>query len=688
MRAAWMAVAIGGVMLLSVGQPWAWAGTNTWSGNGASDNGGNWSDSNNWNPTTVPGAADVAVMPTVPSGTRWVTNDVLTTVQEIDMNQASASYNNAIYLNADMNVGRLKCTTPGGSYMHNIVNVNGKTLTIGAGDYNSDPLPAFSGNGTIVKSGTGTVKLIYESTASFSGTFRVDNGIIQGTYARIGGSFLVNAGGTYYVEVGGGEDPAVTLNGTGFNSNGAFRVGPSLAKNSAITLASDSTIYVSPSQTFTYNGSLSGTGKLTKTGTGKLLIAGNSNTFSNNTTVAEGTIEVSGLFQNSSVTVKSNAVLVGPAYRLGSVTVETGGIWSNAVVAEWIKGNNYDGNDSGPWSDTNNWGTFALPTNLAILGTVTGNGNDGVATRTVTNDVVTAVGELRFLQSNGSYQNRLYLAADMSVGTLPGVNNIWDRLGIEVPAGRTFTVTNAAPEGFPNLYPSSGSAGTVIKNGAGTAKLIYSGGITWNGRYVANGGTTYLNYDRINNVTYIVNSGASLQVDSTSYAVGCTLTLNGAGYNGQGALYASGNPNGAVFVPPVTVSNGATIKVASGQTLPLVGALKGTGTTTLIGGGVLDLNNAWTFSIAGSTANGILARTGTVDIAGCTLSITNLASATAREYVVVDYNNGINSSLVGQFAATNGLTGTWYLAYTGTKANPNAVVLTFPPPRGTIVLMR
>lgn len=670
---------IGLTALLAAGP--ARAITSTWTGNGNVDNDGNWSDASNWNNGVPSNATDVVVLPAPTTRTRTVTVDIAVTVQAIQM--AYSAQINKLSLSANLDVGQF--TKSGGSYMNYQVAVNGNTLTLGTGNLTSAEVPNLSGTGTLIKTGTGTATLIYDSYSGFTGTYQVDNGILYGTYARISSSstILVNSGGTYYLTASGGESPNITLNGTGYSSQGAFRT-VDFTYGKAINLASDASVAVDSGKTLTLNGSFSGSGKLTKIGTGKLLMSGDSNAYTADTSVSAGTLEVSGLLQNSKITVNTGGTLNAPSYRVGTVVLN-GGTWNNTAQPEWIKGASYSGNDSGVWSDTNNWGTFSLPTALAILGNVTANGNDGVATRTITNDAVTTVGELRFVQGNDTYPNVLYLAADLAAGSLTLNPDTWSRYGITIPAGRTLTITNEATAGFPYLYPSSGSAGTIVKNGSGTVKMVYSPGFTWNGTYIANGGTTLLSYDRINNVSYVVNDGATLQVDNTSSTVGGRITLSGSGYNGQGALYASGTPGGT-FVPPVTISNGATIKVASGQTLPLVGALKGTGTTTLIGGGTLDLNNTWTFSISGAAGNGIVARTGTVDIAGCTLTITNMPAVAGDEIVVLDYN-WPNGAVVGQFAATNGLLSTWTFARTGTSRNPNAIVLV-PPPQGSLITIK
>jgi hypothetical protein len=94
-------------------------------------------------------------------------------------------------------------------------------------------------------------------------------------------------------------------------------------------------------------------------------------------------------------------------------------------------------------------------------------------------------------------------------------------------------------------------------------------------------------------------------------------------------------------------------------------------------------------SASTATSNGIVAAVGTVDIAGCTLSIVGLETVSGRrEYVLVDYASA-NGYLVGtNFAAVNGLTGDWLIDYDGTDAHPNTVVLLRPPMRGSVLIVR
>jgi len=115
----------------------------------------------------------------------------------------------------------------------------------------------------------------------------------------------------------------------------------------------------------------------------------------------------------------------------------------------------------------------------------------------------------------------------------------------------------------------------------------------------------------------------------------------------------------------------------------VTGALSGNGVTTLVGGGTNNLTNTWTLAINGSSVNGIVAKTGTVSIAACTLVITNTAGAAPNEWIVVDYSAATAHLLGSAFTNVVGLPAKWMIQYSGTGVHPNCVVLQYAL-RGTV----
>lgn len=187
------------------------------------------------------------------------------------------------------------------------------------------------------------------------GTF---GGIISGTgtLTKIGNGMLVLAGANSYS--GGTNISAGTLQGDTTSLQG------NIANNAALVFnqASDGI----------YNGVLSGTGSLTKTGSGMLVLDGK-NSFTGNTTVQAGTLEV-GDAANASATLGGNVqVAAGGALRghgtiVGSVTnngsVQPGG----SIGTLTIQGNYTQGADGTLVID-------AAPTGQADLLAVNGKAN-------------------------------------------------------------------------------------------------------------------------------------------------------------------------------------------------------------------------------------------------------------------------------------------------------------------------
>ncbi|MEI8228018.1 MAG: autotransporter-associated beta strand repeat-containing protein [Planctomycetota bacterium] len=637
--------------LSAVGAP-ALAQSVTWT----STSGGNWFDAGNWAGGIPNGATAQAILPAPTGQARTVTVDSAVTVQSIQMGYGSQQ--NILSLNADLDVGQFTYS-PAGNYMNYRVNMNGRTLTLGTGNLTSVQVPNLSGTGTFVKTGTGNATLIYDSWSTFTGTYRVDNGILYGTYGRISPSSTVqvNSGGTYYINTSGGELPNITLNGAGYSGQGALRTG-NFNYSKALTLASDASVSVDAGNTLSLTGWLSGTGNLTKLGSGRLLIAGDSSGYTANTTITSGTLEVSGVFQNSVITVNGGGVLKAPAYRVGTVTLN-GGTWDNTALPEWIRGTSFSGNDDGNWSDAANWGTGI--TTQAILGTVTGNGNDGTNRRTITISAPGSISTLNMLQENGSFINKLKVDADFAVGTLTLApsSNSWERFELEIAAGKALQVTTAA-NGFPQLLGS----GTIEKVGSGNAMLIYSVGTSFNGTYKASGGVTHLNYNRISGLNYVVDGG-TLQIDNTTYFYnGTGITLSGSGASGAGALRFTAAPTPGFWSPSsITLAGPATLAVDNNVTVSLNTGIGGNGQLVKAGNGTLALTGSNTFTGAASVEAGTLAfnrvtalnsSSGIGINAGTILDYTGTAATLSRNVTVATSGTGTIRNSGGQKLTLSG----------------------------------
>lgn len=685
------------------------AATSTWDGNGDLNNDGTWSTLGNWDAGGVPNAADaIAVLPDVTGNgssgttTRTITADVAVALEQLTMNRNNG-YLNLLRLNADMAVGKMTSDLVA-SHSYTRIDVNGNTFTVGVGNLDTayGNLAPFAGTGTVLKTGTGTVYVVGETTSSFTGTYQVANGVLAGQYARVSNSstIQVNSGATYYMVASGGETPKITLNGTGFTGQGgALRIGGDYVYGGTLTLATDSAVAVNASRTLTLNSALVGPGALTKTGDGRFLINSDSSGYTAGTSVDGGILEVAGLFQNSVITVNTGGTLNAPAYRVGTVVLN-GGTWNNTALPEWIKGTNFSGNDDGAWSEAASWGTGSVPTTQAILGTVTGNGSSGTSTRTITVGAPGSVDTLSMVQGNASYINKLLVNENFAIGTLtlnPASPSEWGRYRLEVAAGKTLQI-GAAADGLPHLAGS----GTIEKVGAGTAKLIYSSSHVFPGTYKASGGVTHLNYSRISGLDYVVDGG-TLQIDGTSYVYsGTDLTLSGSGHGGAGALLFNAAP-GTWQPSSITLAGPATVAVANAVTVTLGTGIGGAGRLVKDGAGTLVLGGVNTFTGGARVEEGTLRLTGEMSTgrteignggrieggsgifrfepysqlitveAGGVLDITNLTldllGGAGQSFVIVDYSAG--GTIVGsQFFAVNGLLpGFQYIDY-GSPTDP------------------
>ncbi len=82
----------------------------TWSGDGDSDNSGNWSDGDNWGGGILPSDADRVILPTVTSGTRTVTQDIAGGVEINALRFVQSGSDGVNRLSLDGNIALMKPT--------------------------------------------------------------------------------------------------------------------------------------------------------------------------------------------------------------------------------------------------------------------------------------------------------------------------------------------------------------------------------------------------------------------------------------------------------------------------------------------------------------------------------------------------------------------------------------------------
>lgn len=667
----------------------------TWTGPAGSNDAGNWSVTTNWSAEVVP--TNYATI-TAPASARTVTVDQAASVGWLDMDHDSL---NRLSLAADFNAGIVVGHNTDLNWCNFAeIHLNGHTLTM-RGSYDDKAMNRVFGAGTIVKEGTNQLNVGVGGagpgtyTLGFDGLWQLNGGAVKLQYGdlRRTTNMVVAAGATLkFANQFCVLPQALSLAGGGFGENGA------LWMNGAFSLTDTTDMFLSSNTTFcldnagavwTHAGGLDGPGNLTLKGPGRFILPRTDYAYAGAIVLTNGvTLDVDGKLQNATnITIESGCTLSGLSSQFPNATVVNhGGTWEQLSDATWVgpSGNN----DAGNWSAAANWLPAIDPTNQAIL-------PNPPAVRTVTADVTVAVGTLTM---GSSPSNRLALAADMTAGDLDGGSSDinWCGAGRLDLGGRTLFVRQTGGGSYPGMVLEG--SGTVVKEGVGTFRTGVSplpeGGYDiaapFTGNWLVSNGTFSLNYCRLtNSASMTVSSGATLQVASgTPVGIPGVLTLSGQGYAFNGALYApAATPVSEPFAGRVVVaSGGATVKIASGGKLVLGGDLEGPGLLTLTGAGNLTLSNAWNFGVNGGAASRINVIDGRVDVSNCTLNISNLISATAREYVVVGYTPP-GGNYIGRFCATNGLRVTWAISYAGTLKYPNAIVLLNTQPPGTVLVV-
>ena len=185
----------------------------------------------------------------------------------------------------------------------NIVNVVGSaprtplnwTVTNNVLNYIFTGTNSVSGTATLVKSGSGSLTLA-ESGDSFTGGIAVNGGmlVLDETNSAISGGLSIAPGAT-----------------TQIGNNDAFGLLPSGA------ITNNGTLVFSQTTTDIVSSAISGTGSLVQNGTGTLVLTG-ANTYTGNTTVLRGTLDVSG---ESGAIFAGNLSMTNAAITVGTPNV-------------------------------------------------------------------------------------------------------------------------------------------------------------------------------------------------------------------------------------------------------------------------------------------------------------------------------------------------------------------------------
>ncbi|EKE2773610.1 fibronectin-binding autotransporter adhesin ShdA [Salmonella enterica subsp. enterica serovar Truro] len=445
---------------------------------------------------------------------------------------------------------------------------NSGVLKVGEGELEN----TLSGTGSLVKTGTGELTLSGDNTYSggttiTGGTLTADHADSLGTGAiansgvlQVGEGELENtlSGSGSLVKTGTGE---LTLSGDNTYSGGTTITGGTLRADHADSLGSgdiDNSGVLKVGEGELEN-TLSGSGSLVKTGTGELTLSGDNNTYSGDTTIADGTLIAANVNALGSGNIDNSGTLMldaNGAFELANITTHTGATTALAAGSTLDAGQLIQENgstlsiDLGAATDdamiTADSVTLGGTLNVTGIGSVTDSWTPEAYTYTLIDSDSAITSDFDNLTVAGMNREDVdFLTIDGKVDETDNTNYdltaslSWyaDRDNATTDAHGTFTLSD--PDGSFNvaatltdvddtLDPGSRWDGkSLTKEGAGTLILSgdndYSGGTTINEGTLVAASTTALGTGLVDN-----NATLVLDVDGEVSAAGGITTHSGA----------------------------------------------------------------------------------------------------------------------------------------------------------------
>ncbi|EEH9715787.1 fibronectin-binding autotransporter adhesin ShdA [Salmonella enterica subsp. enterica] len=445
---------------------------------------------------------------------------------------------------------------------------NSGVLQVGEGELEN----TLSGSGSLVKTGTGELTLSGDNTYSggttiTGGTLTADHADSLGTGAidnsgvlQVGEGELENtlSGAGSLVKTGTGE---LTLSGDNSYSGGTTITGGTLTADHADSLgsgdiANSGVLQVGEGE---LKNTLSGSGSLVKTGTGELTLSGDNNTYSGDTTIADGTLIAANVNALGSGNIDNSGTLMldaNGAFELANVTTHSGATTALAAGSTLDAGQLIQENgstlsiDLGAATDdamiTADSVTLGGTLNVTGIGSVTDSWTPEAYTYTLIDSDSAITSDFDNLTVAGMNREDVdFLTIDGKVDETDNTNYdltaslSWyaDRDNATTDAHGTFTLSD--PDGSFNvaatltdvddtLDPGSRWDGkSLTKEGAGTLILSgdndYSGGTTINEGTLVAASTTALGTGLVDN-----NATLVLDVDGEVSAAGGITTHSGA----------------------------------------------------------------------------------------------------------------------------------------------------------------
>lgn len=508
-----------------------------------------------------------------------------------------------------------------------------RTITVSASTLTLSGNISESGSRTLTKAGSGTLTL--SGNNSHSGGTTLSAGTLNIGHANALGSGTFSTGAGTFDNSSGG---ALTVaNAVTFDGNPTFTGTQPLTISGAGQLngAATRTITVSAS-TLTLSGALGedAAGRnLTKAGSGTLVLSGN-NTYSGNSTVSAGTLQIGAGGTSGSVAgnIANNAALI---FDRSDDLTYSGVISGSGTLEKKSAGTlTLSGNNTFSGAATISGGTIKMG-HANALGS-TGGGTTVAAGGALDLNGQTVGGEAVTLNGHG----------------INGGGALINSSGTASLSG-TIALNSASAIGGANQMTLSGvisGANQLTKVGAGTT--ILSGNNSFSGNSIISNGLVRLTHANGLGSTAgsnIVMSGAAVEVSGVNSPE--PMSINGTGISGGGALRsASGS---GTFSGGIALGSDSSVGVDA-DTLTISGIISGGFALTKVGAGALAVGVANTFSgglrvnegILRSTANASSLGAGTVTIgaasgsANANLEFTGAARTHANDVVIASGSSG------------------------------------------------
>lgn len=576
--------------------------------------------------TTI--SAGGVTISTISGGTLTVTNAsaIPSGFGKGDVN-VSAAGNSVLDLNG--NAITINGLTGAGAVRSNVAGA--ASLTAGANDRTTAFTGAILNGSGIVsfgKTGTGTLTLS-NTTSDYSGGTTISGGILSISNDRNVGAVPGSPTASNIVINGGTLATSVTMT---LDSKRGIAVGP--ASGSGV-----GTLALTAGTTLTYGGIITdngGTGGLTKTNTTGILGLSGANTYSGDTTISGGTLQLGNVAAIPSGSGKGNLTLsAGSILDLNNLSPTVNGLSGSGVVTNLnaaavpvtftAGGNDATSSFGGIIQDGNGSTAF---TKIGT-GTLTLGGLNTYSGDTIISGGVLQLGIASALPSgvgkgNIALNGTLDLAGfTTTVNGLSGSGNVTNSSGTAVILSAGANDQSGSFSG--NLQDGLGSVG-LTKIGVGT--LTLSGNNTYSGATKISTGTISVGSSTALSATSTVTIGSVGFLDVNGYNVTIdgllgtgTLNNNGASPSllNAGVGGASTDFNGVIADGTNTI---ALTKSGAG-TLTLTGVNTYSGTTTISNGTVSvanpgvggNLGTASSAVILGDASNkGILSYTGNADL--------------------------------------------------------------------------